>query len=96
MIISYGQIAGLGRRTINGEPQEDTACFDSTLHLVDPLIVEVHPCWKLSDDFAWLCIFPESLRGEVLVHAKGVKAPFPFRSMTEQADRSRKDRARWR
>ena len=80
-------------RTVNGIPQEDTTGLDSTLYLIDPLIIKIHPSWLLADLLARFCILPESRRSKVLISRDGVKAPFTPSSVPPQPDSGGQNRA---
>ena len=80
-------------RTVSGEPQEDTAGLDSTLHLIDPLIIKVHPSRLLADLLARFSVLPESRGSQVLVSRDGVKAPFTPSSVSPEPDSGGKNRA---
>jgi hypothetical protein len=79
--------------TVNGEPQEDTTCLDSTLYLVDPLIIKIHPSWLLADLLARFSALPESRRSKVLISCDGVNAPFAASSVSPQPDGGGQNRA---
>ena len=72
--------------TVNGEPQEDTTGLDSTLYLIDPLIIKIHPSWLLTDLLARFSILPESRCSKVLISRDRVKAPFPSSSVSPKPD----------
>jgi hypothetical protein len=69
--------------TVDGVPEENGASFETTLHFVNPLIIEVHPRGPRSDKFAWLSIFPETFGSEIAVGGDGVQTPLSTRCMAE-------------
>jgi hypothetical protein len=85
------------QRTINREPKEDSASFESSLHLINPLIIKIHPFGSiLSGMPTRFHIIPEPWGVKVLISLDGIQVDFASSGVTPKSHSSCEDGASWR
>lgn len=81
------------RQPVQGNPSEAGAGAQTTGNLVDPGVVELHPCGLAVAEVARLNILPEALALEGLACGDGVDRPFALGGKAKELEGADEDRA---
>jgi hypothetical protein len=88
-LVSKRENGNTAERTVDGVPEEYRACFEASLNLVDPLIVECHPCGPVLTTLpTGLSILPEIISVKVPPCLDWVEMPSPFGGKAPETDSS--------
>lgn len=77
--------------TVQWEPTEHSASFESTPNFINPIVIKSHPGWPLPFDVTRLSILPKVISSHVFESPIWVPAPSTPSSITEQAQSSCKN-----
>lgn len=76
------------RLTPKGVPAEHGARLQPSSNLLDPLVIEGHPCRLVGALTTGFCVLPEVVGGELFIRLNGIGAPTTLSRVAEETERT--------